>query len=1028
MLNFIAFFVYRKIKTDMKKLTASVLAVVLTASFTVVSAQQDTLRTQEIEGVVVTALGIKREKRSLGYSTTEVKGDQVAAAPVANVSDALAGQVAGLNIQQSGTMGGSTNMVIRGIKSLTSTNQPLIVIDGTPINNETYSQSGISSGGGGYDYANGMADINPNDIESVNVLKGAAASVLYGSRGMNGVIMITTKKGKRSRKIGVEFNSSTTLGYADKSTLPKYQKQYGGGYTGSSFYEVDPANGYPDINGDGILDPNIVYTYDDASFGSAFDPNLLVYNWDSQYPQLPGYLKPTPFVAGTDPNSVWETAATFQNSIAFSGGNDNGVFRLGFTNFLQNGSLINSELKRNTLDFSADYNFTDKLNVFGNITYTNTNGRGRVYTGYESRNPMQGFRQWWNMSVDMNKQREAFFLTDQNMTWNLQDFESQEVGYSDNYFFNRIKNYQTDKRDRYFGNFGAKYQFTDWLSLLGRFTFDTFSELQEERVEKGSSDQGRFSNGGNGEYYFMNHKVYEMNYDAILNIDKDFGEDFNLNANLGFNYRRQGRFGNWAATNGGLKVPGLFTITNTAEPLTEDNIRDFDIKKSVDGIFAQASLGYRNMLFVDGSVRTDRSSTFPVDNMRYWYYSGSASLVFSELLENRDIINFGKLRFNYAKVGNDTGAFRLQNTYVFIPAFNGSFAATSPQTTNNPFLRPEYMNEFEGGLEMAFLKNRVSFDMSVYKQVTYDLITDTDVSSTSGFTRMYVNSGNIENKGIEARLTVVPVKTSDFGWEMTANWATNDTRVTRTFGDNEFLEFGSMWNVTTGAKVGESTGTIRGTNYVYLNGQRVVGTNGKYLISDDPQEIIGDAVPDWRGGLSNTFRYKNVSLSFLLDFKKGGDVYSQDMAFGLATGLYEETAGVNELGNPVRNSVANGGGVILPGVKADGTPNDIRTQMSNYTNAYGYYGGPEAMHVYDGSFVKLRNVTLSYRMPKETFGNSFIDTMTLSLIGRNLWIIHKNLPYSDPEAGLTAGGNTLGFQNGAHPAFKEIGASIKVEF
>src|SRR5690606_8491815 len=414
---------------------------------------------------------------------------------------------------------------------------------------------------------------------------------------------------------------------------------------------------------------------------------------------------------------------------------------------------------------------------------------------------------------------------------------------------------------------------------------------------------------------------------------------------------------------------GLFSITNTAEPLTEDNVNDFEIKKSVDGIFAQASLGYRNMIFVDGSVRTDRSSALPIDNMRYWYYSGSASLVFSELLENRDIINFGKLRFNYAKVGNATGAYNLQNTYAFIPGFNGSFSATSPQTTNNPFLKPEFMNEIEGGLEMAFLRNRVSFDLSVYKQDTQDLITPTDVSATSGFTRMWVNSGSIENKGVEARLTVVPVKTTDFTWEMTANWATNDSRVTSIYGDSEFLEFASMWNVTTGARIGESTGTIRGTNYVYLNGQRVVGTNGKYLTGDNPQEIIGDAVADWRGGIMNSFRYKNLSLSFLIDFKQGGDIYSQDMAFGLSTGLYEETAGLNDLGNPVRNSIANGGGVILPGVKADGSPNDIRTQRSNYTNAYGYYGGPEAMHVYDGSFVKLRNVTLSYRMPKEIFGN-----------------------------------------------------------
>lgn len=1004
----------------MKKLTSSVLAVVLSSSFALVSAQTDSTKTTEIEGVVVTALGIKREKRSLGYATTEVKGDQVSQVPVANVSDALAGQVAGLNITQSGTMGGSANMVIRGVKSLTSSNQALIVVDGTPINNDTFNQSGIGQGGGGYDYSNGMADINPNDIESVNVLKGAAASALYGSRGMNGVIMITTKKGKRSRKIGVEFNSSATYGFVDRETLPKYQNQYGGGYTGSSFYSGD-------INGDGVVDQNIVYTYDDASFGTKFDPNMMVYNWDSQYPQLPGYLKPTPWIAGKNPNSIWNTAATYQNSVAFSGGNEDGKFRLGFTNFLQEGALVNSNIKRNTLDFSADYNLTEKLNVFGSLTYSNTNGKGRVYTGYETRNPMQGFRQWWNLSVDMDKQRDAYNLTGQNMTWNIKDYESQAVGYTDNFYFNRYQNFQTDKRNRYFGNFGLNYKFTDWLSAMGRYTFDSFDDLREERVAIGSSDQGRLSNGGKGEYYFLQQKVYEMNYDAILNIDKDLSEDFNLTGNVGFNLRRNGRYGNSAVTNGGLKVPGLYSISNTAEPLTENNVTDFYGRKSVDGLFAQASLGYKNMLFLDGSVRRDRSSALPKDNNTYWYYSGSASLVFSELLNNKEKINFGKLRFNYAKVGNDTGEYRLYNTYTLNPAFNGSFNATSPSTSNNPYLKPEFMTEMEAGLEMAFFRNRLSFDVSVYKQKTEDLITPTDISGASGFTSMWVNAGDIENKGIEARLTVVPVKNENFTWELTGNWSKNKSKVTHIFGESTFLEFGSMWNVTTGAMLGESTGTLRGTNYVYLDGQRVVGNNGKYLVSEDPQEVIGDAVPDWRGSIMNTLKYKNFSLSFLVDFKKGGDVYSQDMAFGLATGLYQETAGVNELGNLKRTPVGQGGGVILPGVKADGSPNDIRTQMSNYTNAYGFYGGPEAMHVYDGSFVKLRNVTVSYRFPKEIFGNSFIDNMTFSLIGRNLWIIHKNMPYSDPEATI-GNGNLMGFQNGAHPSFREIGASIKVEF
>ncbi|SFW63349.1 TonB-linked outer membrane protein, SusC/RagA family [Sinomicrobium oceani] len=992
---------------------------------------------QSLDEVVVTALGIKREKKSLGYASQEVSGEKLAQVPVANMSDALSGTVAGLNITQSGTMGGSTNIVLRGVSSLVGNNQALIVIDGTPINNETFNQNGIGDGGGGYDYGNGLSDVNPNDIADVNVLKGAAATALYGSRGMNGVIMITTKKGRANEKIGVQFNSAITVGTVNKKTLPKYQNQYGGGYGGYSFYDVTE-NG-PDINGDGIFDDNIVYTYDDASFGSRFDPNKLVYNWDSQYPQLPGYLQPTPFVAGAStPNDIWGTATTYMNSVSFSGGDDKGTFRMAYTNFLQEGALRNSDITRNTIDFSATYNLTEKLSAFGNITYTNTKGQGRVYTGYEGRNPMQGFRQWWNMSVDMQKQKEAYLATGQNMTWNLTDWESRKVGYADNHYFDRDNNYQSDRKNRFFGNFGLNYEINDWMSLMGRFTFDTFSELREERVAAGSSSGiGRTSHGGAGEYYFMNHTVSEYNYDMILNIDKDLNEDLNLNANVGWNLRVNKRYGNSAQTNGGLKVPGLYSITNTANPLTEEDMLDLNINKKVDGFFGQFNLGWRDMVYLGGSVRTDRSSALPVKNNRYWYPSGSVSFVFSELLDSRETINFGKFRFNYARVGNDTDPYQLMNTYAFDPSFNGAYSASAPATSNNPNLKSETMEEFEAGLEMNFFASRLSFDLSVYQRKTFDLITNTAVSGSSGFTGIWVNSGDIENKGIEARVTVVPVQSQDFRWEMTANWAKNENKVTRIFGDNEFLLLGSMWNTTVGAQIGESTGTIRGYDFVYddATGQKVVGTDGKYLVdTSDSQAVIGDANPDWIAGLNNSFTYKNLNLSFLIDIKHGGDVYSQDMAFGLATGLYPETAGLNELGNPKRDPVSAGGGVLLPGVKEDGTTNDIRADYSTYYNPDGYYGGsggigaPEKMHVYDASYVKLRNISLSYNMPKDFFGEkSPIDNMTLSLIGRNLWIIHKNLPYADPESGMSAG-NIMGFQNGSHPSFKEIGASLKIEF
>jgi len=854
-------------------------------------------------------------------------------------------------------------------------------------------------------------------------LKGAAASALYGSRGANGVIMITTKKGSRKNKgIGVEFNSSLTVGSVDKATLPRYQNKYGGGYDGNSFV-------YDDINGDGVVDP-IVYVYDDASFGTAFDPSMMVYNWDSFYPQLPTYLQASPWQAAkSTPNDIWKTSTTYVNSASFSGANDDGGFRMSITNFLQEGALVNSELKRNTIDFSSEYNLTDKLKASASMTYTNNKGKGRVGTGYEGRNPMQSFRQWWNTAVDMNDLQKAYNLTRQNITWNVKDWETRSVGYSDNYYFNRDQNYQNDKRDRYFGNVSLNYQATDWLNILGRYTFDNYDELREERIAVGSaSGQGRIDTGGLGEYYFMKHSVSENNYDLILSFNKDINENISLNGDLGWNLRVNKREGNSAVTNGGLKVPGLYSITNTLNPLTEANLSQFDINKKVDGLYARASLGLYNTLFLDGSIRRDRSSALPKDNRVYWYPSGSMSFVFSELLDSSKVLSFGKIRANYAEVGNDTDPYNLNTTYVFNPGFNSALLATSPSTLNNPNLKSERMKEFEVGVELSFFRNRVGFDVSYYNRKTVDLITPVDISSASGAAAVWLNSGDMVNKGIEATFRVTPIKNENFQWDVVANFAKNENEVTKIFGDNEYLQLGGAWNVSIGAKLGEAYGIIRGTDYVYDgNGNRVVGADGYYLISEDTQSVIGNMNPDFTGGVRNTFKYKNLALSFLIDFQKGGDVFSFDTSYGYATGLYDFTAGLNELGNPVRNSVANGGGVLLPGVKEDGTPNDVRASASDFNNPWGYTKGAEKDHVYDASYVKLRNVTLSYDIPERLIQNTFIKKLTLSAIGRNLWIIHKNVPYSDPQAGLAAG-NVQGIQNGAHPTYREIGASLKVQF
>lgn len=988
----------------------------------------------ELEGAVVTAFGITREKKSLGYSSQEVSGETLAAVPVANFSDALAGEIAGMDINASGMRGGSSSMIIRGFSSLVGSNQPLLVIDGVPVTNNTFNGGTQQSGRGGYDYANAAADLNPNDIENVNVLKGAAATALYGSRGMNGVIMITTKKGSRKKKgIGVEVNSAIMVGSVDKETLPKYQKKYGAGYDSNGTSSENPYFNEADIDGDGIPDMYVMFG-DDASYGAAFDPNLMVYQWNAFWEGMPTYGQKTPWVAAkNDPNTIWKNTVSYTNSVAFTGNNEHGNFRLGITNFIDDGGIVNYYQKRNNIDLSASYKFNDKLTVGSKFLYINSSTKGRVGTGYDGLNPMQSFRQWWQVNVDMKEQELAYHLTKRNATWNMVDWNELTPLYSDNFYWTRYENYQNDKRDRFTGNVNINYQFNSWLGVLGRFGFDNYSELREERLAVGTA-------GSDGEYNVERINASENNFDIIFNINKDLTDNINLDANIGWNLRVENFDRLNMVTNGGLKIPGWYALDNSVNPLTPGDIIQERYRKMNDGEFARLSLGFWNTVFAEGTIRTDRSSTLwsqAPDKNRYWYPSAAVSFVFSELI-NQSWLNFGKFRANYAQVGNDTFPYALWNTYSIGASFGSSASASNAALFKNPRLKAETMEEFEVGLEMAFFKNRISFDVSYYDRKTYDLITPIDVSGFSGATAQWLNAGDVVNKGIEARLTLEPIRTSDFSWRINLNWAKNENEVLALADGIDFLNImradagtalGFQGGITIGARVGEAYGVIRGTDYVYdANGNKIVDEFGYYKLSP-ATTIIGNMNPDWTGGIKNTFTYKNLSLSFLIDISKGGDVFSLDTWYGYATGLYDNfTTGLNDLGNPVRNPLSEGGGVILEGVKEDGTPNDIRIYAgSGNENPWGYLTGPNKGHIYDASFVKLRNLTLSYDLPESLIKNTFIEKFTISAIGRNLWIIHKNMPYSDPEAGLSAG-NIRGYQSGAHPTYREIGASIKLTF
>jgi len=988
--------------------------------------------------VVVTALGIRRNKNALPYSAQQVAGADISKTRGNNFVSALSGKVAGLEIRQSNTLGGSTNIVLRGYKSLTGNNQALFVVDGMPFDNSNTNTNNQLTGRGGFDYGSASADINPDDIESVTVLKGAAATALYGSRAANGVILVTTKKGKKG--LGITVNSGVTIGKIDKSTFVKYQKEYGANYGPLGYGSPDGNFFYFDVNGDG--EPDLVTpTTEDASWGARFDPNLQVYQWDAFDKNSPYYHKSRPWVAGAnDPSTFFETATGFNNSIVIEGGGDKGTFKLGYTRNNDKGILPNSQVNKDLVNFSSNYNITSRLSAFASINYSKIKGIGRYGNGYGPNNQMSNFRQWWEMNVDIKEQKEAYFRNRENITWNWSDPTDEVNGltpiYWDNPYWTRYENYENDSRDRYFGNIGVNYKITDWLNILGRISNDTYSEQQEERVAVGSIGQfinGQLTTDPNGEpsgYSRFNRNFRETNYDLLLNFDKNLTKDLNLKALVGGNIRQTTISSVQAKTNGGLVIPRFYALSNSLNAVSPPV--EALARIQVDGIFAGLTLSYKDMLVLDATERRDRSSTLPTANNTYYYPSVSAGFIFSKLLPTATWLSYGKLRANYAEVGNSAPALSVYDTYVHDNndvSFGTATLFSVSGTKNNANLKPERTKSYEAGLELSFLKNRLGLDATYYSTRSVDQILPVGVSTSTGYNFEFVNAGVIRNRGIELSLNATPVKTKDFSWNINVNWSKNNSKVLSLFDTSKNLLITNFQgDVTINAALGEPYGTLRGSNFVYLNGQRVVGADGYYLQSATSNEVIGNINPDWIGGITNTIKYKNLALSFLIDVRKGGDVFSLDMYYGLATGLYPETAGLNDKGNPVRNTIEDGGGYIFQGVTADGKPNTQRVDVSGFFGSFGYINNPSAAFVYDASYIKLRELALTYSLPDKMMKRlNPIKGINFSLVGRNLWIIHKNLPYADPEE-TTSSGNIQGLQTGAYPTVRSIGFNVNLKF
>lgn len=997
----------------------------------------------DIQGVVVTALGISREKKALGYAVQNVDGEALSKARDNNPLGQLAGKVAGVQISgSSGNMGGSNRILIRGANSVTGENQPLFVIDGVPMDNSNFNSVDTERGGGGIDYGNMMNDINPDDIESMSILKGPSAAALYGSRGANGVIMITTKKGPKGKKgIGVSVN--TGVAFETVGLLPTYQTSYGGGY---GFSEVE-------IDGQTRLVPDY---HVDESWGPKYEGQSVVHwhniaDWEDAGKPAGG-LTESPWVTPeNDVDAFFETGVTYTNNIALTGADDNGSFRLSYTNMTSDGYMPNSSMDKNTVNFSGTQNLGKKLHANAVVTYVRTEATGRAYTGYDDNNVMQKFTQWGQRQLDMEQLQNYEFLDGTQRTWNRLGWDNPLPNYSNNPYWTVYKNFTTDSRDRVFGNVGLMYDITDFLKLKGTIYNDFYTFRNSERIAIHSQETPFYSEGL--------RQFQELNYEAMLMFDKQLNEDFSLKVNAGANVRTTSYFRNIAETSGGLNIANEpFRLSNSVDPIVID---DYNRVKQVNSLFANASIGWKYLLYLDVTGRNDWSSTLPSDNWSYFYPSVTGTFVFSELagLQDADWLSFGKVRAGWASVGNDTDPYNLIETYTnYAPNFNGVPRYSVPNSLPNPELLPERTNSWEVGTEMSFLDNRLGIDFTYYNMVTNDLITSIDITAATGYTSQWINAGKMANDGIELMLSGTPVRNSNFEWNIAFNFAKNNNELLELHEDIEnYRLVNGPFKVTVNASVGQPYGVLMGSDFIYDdNGNKLVNTSGRWQKTSSVNEVLGSVMPNYNLGIINNFKIFGLDLGCVIDIQNGGSYFSTSYMWGMYSGMLEETVwcdyyedlDVTPLHPELEDIRAYGdddqNGVILNGVYGYW---DSENEVAVYTDAEGnvvdspvanetaipdwlfgadYYYRPDAQEVFDASYIKLRELTLGYTLPKKMTGP--INNLRIAAYGRNLMIWGLDNPHFDPESAITGSGNIQGIEGAALPSMRNFGINLSFNF
>jgi len=979
--------------------------------------------------VVVTALGIKRKKETLGYATQKIDGAQLNEAPATNFVNGLSGKVAGVNIVTTGALGGSSRITIRGETSLSmDKNQPLYVIDGVPAGND-----GVTNSSGGADYGNSSAEINPADIESVNVLKGPAAAALYGSRGANGAIIITTKKGISRNGIGVSFSSYYTV--EKVARLPKFQNKFGQGnngvYKGSNFgasWSIYP---------DGIED-----SYDE-SWGPRLDNGTSEAQFDS--PTTNGYrgadvsinnrgdIIASPWVSRPDNiKDFFTTGRKFYNNVAFSGGNEKGTYRLSLTSLDETGVIPNNDLKRYQVSLNSSYNLSKRITSGFNVNYVKQESDNRPDNGY-GRNTFMYFFTWMGRNVNINSLKNYW----QPGLTGIRQFQYNYGENHNNPFFMMHENTKGQNKDRLYGNIYLDYAITDHLKLKVRTAQDFYNDFRPMKWAVSTVDYE------SGRYEEVNLKYTERNTDFLLTYNNNNTSAIGYNISAGGNRFDQSS-GFQSAATPQLLIPGVYNLENAAGTKEVSSNRS---KKRINSLYALASINYKDYAYLDVTARNDWSSSLPSQHNAYFYTSAALNTNLRKLLTMPQFISKSELRLSWAQAGNDAAPYNIQNTYGYGVPWNGNYSLTGPSTLLNSNLKSELTTTYEIGTAFGFLNNRAGIDFTYYEKRTKNQILALSQAQSSGATARVINAGEIKNNGIEVMLSGTPVSIpNSLQWNVMLNLSHNVGKVVSLTDDvKEIVQSAPGEDASIRAKVGEKMGAIYGPGYQRvqsgsMKGQVIIFSDGAPRPTSE-DIYLGNLNPDLIAGLNNQFNYKGFSLNFLFAGQFGGKFISRFYNKASGAGQLEETTkgrGARPAGSEYNAPYyIDGAAQMADGsYQKNSTSTDGTYSAGVYgTTARGFIKKPldhiSEAQLFSATYVKLRELSFGYSLPANIIGRSFIKTAKIALTGRNLFLFTpKSNRHFDPEVATATSGSGLvpGFENMSTPSTREMGVSLNLNF